>query len=499
MRFGLVGGSYTDVTPALADEETINWYQSTVESQGAVAPAKAYGGSIAQQTKGLVNTPGLEVFASFSSQVKAQKEINGRLFVVYDTTFAEVLSDGTTTHIHTVVADDTPVSMAASTNQLIIISGGHTYCYDINIDFLAEVSGDIVGTPGRVRYVDGYFVVNILGTNKFQFSDILDGGTWPGINVNAVSVFPENIVSIEVNHRELWIFGAQHAQPYQDTGSDNVFDVIPGVMLETGSANLNSPCLLDNSVFWIGKDDRGARVALRAQGYTPTRISTHAVELDLQTYSEDQIAQMQTYSYQEAGHLFWVIYVPGSSLSWVYDVNEQQWHHRGYWKGTDGPYEAHHTWNHTYCFGKHLVGDWSSGNLYEMHLPINHNDGSYSFVTDNGNKIRRYRRAPTISNEKKWLFFSELTIYVATGLGPQPPLLDGSGNPRQPQMMLRWSDDSGFTWSNEHWKDCGFAGQYGNRVFWLRLGRSRNRVFEVVCNDPVPWNITDGYVEMTSE
>jgi len=39
-----------------------------------------------------------------------------------------------------------------------------------------------------------------------------------------------------------------------------------------------------------------------------------------------------------------------------------------------------------------------------------------------------------------------------------------------PQVMLRWSDDGGHTWSNEHWRSMGQIGQTGYRTIWRRLG-----------------------------
>jgi len=51
--------------------------------------------------------------------------------------------------------------------------------------------------------------------------------------------------------------------------------------------------------------------------------------------------------------------------------------------------------------------------------------------------------------------------------------------------MLRWSNDGGSTWSNEHWTSIGAIGAYQNRARWRRLGWSRDRVFEVVVTDPV--------------
>ena len=54
-----------------------------------------------------------------------------------------------------------------------------------------------------------------------------------------------------------------------------------------------------------------------------------------------------------------------------------------------------------------------------------------------------------------------------------------------PQAMLRWSNDGGSTWSNEHWVTIGQEGKYKNRAIWRRLGWSRDRVFEVTVSDPV--------------
>ena len=57
-----------------------------------------------------------------------------------------------------------------------------------------------------------------------------------------------------------------------------------------------------------------------------------------------------------------------------------------------------------------------------------------------------------------------------------------------PQVMLRWSDDGGHTWSNEHWAPMGRIGQYYARVIWRRLGMTlklRDRVYEISGTDPV--------------
>jgi hypothetical protein len=76
---------------------------------------------------------------------------------------------------------------------------------------------------------------------------------------------------------------------------------------------------------------------------------------------------------------------------------------------------------------------------------------------------------------------TEAGEYLITDAYPEAPGYN-------PQAMLRWSDDGGHTWSNEHWASMGKIGEYGFRTFWRRLGMTqklRDRVYEVSGSDPV--------------
>jgi len=141
--------------------------------------------------------------------------------------------------------------------------------------------------------------------------------------------------------------------------------------------------------------------------------------------------------------------------------------------------------------------------------------------TDDGNTIRRLRRAPHLVSDLQRQYFEELQIQFQPGvgtsglwfnnptyspnptvitiapdqslaIGPNETLIIGFNSQQNqldqttnPQAMLRWSNDGGSTWSNEHWVSIGPLGKYKNRAIWRRLGWSRDRVFEVVVSDPV--------------
>jgi hypothetical protein len=120
--------------------------------------------------------------------------------------------------------------------------------------------------------------------------------------------------------------------------------------------------------------------------------------------------------------------------------------------------------------GMSLIGDYQNGAIYQL---------SNTVYTENGTTIRRVRRCPHLVSDFKRQYLQELQIHFQPGVG----LLSGQGS--IPEAMLRWSDDGGSTWSNEHWRPIGQIGQYKNRCIWRRLGYARDRVFEVVITDPI--------------
>ena len=125
-----------------------------------------------------------------------------------------------------------------------------------------------------------------------------------------------------------------------------------------------------------------------------------------------------------------------------------------------------------------IVGDYQSGNFYQM---------SRQVYTDADQPLRALRRSPHIwsKENRERVFFSQFQIEFTPGVGLQ------TGQGSNPQCMLRWSDDGGFTWSNEQWTTIGAAGETVNRAIWYLLGhnRGRDRVWEAVITDPVPRDI----------
>ncbi len=85
--------------------------------------------------------------------------------------------------------------------------------------------------------------------------------------------------------------------------------------------------------------------------------------------------------------------------------------------------------------------------------------------------MRKLRRSPTYSTEKLQNFFTRFQLDFQAG-GPR----EG----RDPiAICLRYSDDSGNTWSDEIWMDVDAFGAYDSMAVWFQLGQGRDRVWEV--------------------
>ncbi|MFS7035532.1 hypothetical protein, partial [Escherichia coli] len=76
------------------------------------------------------------------------------------------------------------------------------------------------------------------------------------------------------------------------------------------------------------------------------------------------------------------------------------------------------------------------------------------------------RRTPHLwdKNNRERVFNQRMQIEFTPGVGLQ------TGQGQNPQIMMRWSNDGGQTWSNEHWQSVGLVGETKHRAIWRRLG-----------------------------
>ena len=337
--------------------------------------------------------------------------------------------------------------------------------YAVNFVVIPSTDGAFQGA-NVVDIIDNYFIYNKPNTQQWAASNILSPVTY-GLSFASKFTGPDNLVSIIASNGQVFLLGDTTTEVWSDVGTFPFpFQRIPGSSSQHGVAAQFSVAKLGNSFAYLSKNNRGQAEIVQMNGYFPQRISTHAVENTLvNKYIEDAVA----YTYQQEGHEVYVLSFPTLDLTWCYDLSTQMWH-KWLWVDSNNVYHRHRSNCQANFQDMVLVGDWQNGNIYELD-PNNY--------TDNGGEIRRLRRCPHLVTDLQRQYFDEMQIQFQPGVG----LSTGQG--KNPQAMLRWSNDGGSTWSNEHWVSIGKIGKYQNRAIWRRLGWSRDRIFEVSVSDPI--------------
>lgn len=474
-RFNFCGPSYQAQSPIIDNEIAMNCYCEKSESEGAATPMA------------LLHVPGTLKFATLpESKVPGGFTVNGRTFFAASNLY-ELLSNGTVSNRGSLgAAPLNPSMLTANETQLVVLNNGNLYVLTLATNVFAAVNmAQFNGPVSQIDFIDGFIIATIQDSHTWQQSDLEDALTWNGLNIATLSYFPDNIVSMKVDHRELWFWGGKKAVGYYNAGAGfPVFIPRQDAFMESGSGATYATVQADNTVFWLDQDERGNMVARRLNGYSGERVSTHATELAWQQFSTTSDAVGWTY--QEYGHTFWVIYFPTADKTWAYDISQGLWGERGYFLTASGEYIADRAMCHTFNFGKHLVGDPFSGNIYDL---------SSTYLTHDGNPIRGLRRTPTISEENAWSYFKQLEFVMETGLPTEIPIFEADGVTIRPaQIILRWSNDGGKTWSNTYYLSVGLVGQYDLRVIKRMLGRARKRIWEVSWTDPYPYRFNDAFV-----
>ena len=399
-----------------------------------------------------------------------------------------------------------PVSMADNGTQLFIACHGPSYIYNNTTGGFGQITDPDFPGAVTVCYLDGYFVFNQPDSQLMWVTQLLDGTSIDPLDFASTEGSPDGLLAVVSNFREVWAFGTNSIEVWYDSGAtDFPLQRIQGAFNELGCAAHYSIAKMDNGLFWLGRDRRGQGIVYRANGYTGVRISTHAVEWQIQQYSD--ISDALAYTYQQDGHSFYVLIFPSANTTWVYDASTQAWHERAGF--VDGAFTRHRSNCQMAFHSKIVVGDFENGNIYAFDLDDYSDNGSIQ------KWLRSWRALPTGTNNLKRTAQHSLQLDIESGVGlngyvvseviylqteDDNDLITESNNyliaeqatvatqGADPQVMLRFSDDGGHTWSNEHWAPIGKIGEYYRRVFWRRLGMTmklRDRVYELSGTDPV--------------
>lgn len=465
--FDFVGAAYTAASLTQDAQDLVNMYPET----DAYLSKKSVISQGDRQVMALYPTPGLTTLATpgITAAVRGLMVLPGgnTMLAVIGNILYSLTTSYAATAVGTLTTSTGPVSITNNGVSAYLVDGANRYYYTWGTSTFAIVSDGAFNGGNTTDVIDNYMIYNNPNSNQWGCTNVLSVVSG-ALNFTSTFVAPGNVVGLIADHRQVYILQEKTSEVWADTGQQPFpFQIIPGTSMQHGCAARGSIARLGESFAFLSADDRGQGFVIQMNGYTPVRISTHAVENAISKYPiiSDAIA----YTYQQAGHEFYVLTFPTADATWVYDLATQLWHRRG-WRDSKNVLHRHRSNCAAVFGGKVVVGDYQNGKLYSF---------DQSNYTDAGDPIICTRRARHITNDLKRMFFSDLQIQFQPGVGT------ATGQGQNPKAMLRWSDDGGFTWSNEHWAPIGKMGQYKNRCRWLNLGQARDRIFEVSVSDPV--------------
>ncbi len=418
------------------DERLINWYLERNESAGAPTPWA------------MLPCPGFNALVSVTEQpIRGEFYQNGRAFFVAGPTLYELTYiAGTFGAIvrGTVIADGNPVTIHANGdagNQLWITSGGVGYIYDLTANTLT-----VEGVAGTTVSMGGFAAARFLyldaTSGAFYWSAQYDGTSWGGLDFaqsqsgdpwRALIVTPDELIRL---------LGESSGEAWADQGGTAVFSKISNASIPFG---IVSPFAwaVDTVVTWVAQNPQGRGLVVRAAGYAPERISTHAIETTLGTITD--FTGTTAFKYQENGHSFFVLHLPTLDRTFVFDNTASLWHERAYWSTSTGTYQAYRPIVMMSAFGKTIVGDRLTGALFEM---------ATAYQTDvDGAAIRRLRQPPRLSFDQKRFTVTNIQVVMDVGEGT------ATGQGSDPMLVLRSSRNGGKAYGNERASSIGKGGE----------------------------------------
>ena len=477
-----VGTTYQHKSFDVSAQRTINFYPETLDNSDTKSP------------RVLIGRPGVQLYADASgitdgaprgiitANAKASiLETSGRSFVVIRNKLIEINSDATLTERGTISDLNSRAYMVDAGAFLMIADGTDLYSFEYDTNALDTVSLPFA-QPTQIAYIgERLIAINadptvdvIPNYNKYYFSAISDPTTFSALDWNEAVGNAQQCIAIGERGDEFFVFSDSNFAVWKKVGNaKNPYTRMNGVNAGIGCRAKDSVISHAGQVFWLGSSKNGNNQFFGSSGYQAQKISTYAIENELDKV-DGTTTDAKGFSFQKVGHNFICWSFLQSDQTWVFDPAEgwSEWATRD--TNTNvlrrfGPLYA------TFANGEILMAYVDGPYIVKLNAEYYQDwtpDGIVPMIS--------IRRSPVYWKGLNEVWHRSFTLDMETGVGTQ------TGQGQNPRIMLRWSDDGGYTFSNvEKWKPLGKIGQRKVMVQWRRLGRSRERVYEVSITDPI--------------
>lgn len=399
----------------------------------------------------------------------------GGLYKVTDTTLYSVDSAGTHTALGTVPGGNRCIMKAMGSQ--VIIANGNGQVYVWNGTDLTQNTNINLGTPRSVSVLNNQAIYDDGVGQGFAVSDVGAPSTIDALNTAAAESFSDALRMTYSWKETLYLMGTDTIEPWWNSGQGNPpVDKVQGGVVNVGVGAIYSVADTPDFMFFLGSDNQFHTLSPGTSA-VETPVSTPALTREIGKYliKEDCIG----WTMQLEGQWFYVATFPSENITWVLPVGGEWFQ----WSTGDGRIRAN---SYARAFGKHLVAEYNSGNIYELDAET---------YTDVGEPIVRVRDTAPIHSglvgaDNKEFEINSLELVLETGVG----LLTGQGS--DPRVMVSLSRDGGKSFGAERMLR---AGRLGERVtvHTGSFGRVKSScVLRVSVSDPIYWAIYSANIDM---
>lgn len=489
----LTGGAYRNRSLIANAQRSVNLYlEKNEESSQSPVPFTLY---TRAGLRKLSDAP------TFGIGRGLYQDTTGQLFAVVGSVVYYVDSNFTMNAIGVIAAGKSMCSMADNGTTILLVDGVANAGYQIDVASKGwlSISDPAFYGADRVDYLRTVFVLNRPGTRQFYISGP-NNTTWDALDFGEKTSSADPLVACAALNDQLWLLGTRRGEVWYWSGDALFpFQQQPGVVLEHGVAAKYSLAGTDKFLFWITQDNMGRPwLAMGSPDYSVKKISTHALDVEIQRYVrwDDAVG----YCYQQFGHTFYDISFPSANKTWSYDLSTGEF---AQYVSIDvnGNENRMRGFLSAYAYDTNVMLDWRSGALYAL-------DPDY--FTDDVDPIKCVRGFPHTGAGGVRVqypgFVADMDVGQVKGLSFDPnvlknPFSAGFSNgfgpfyaQDEPMVSLRFSRDRGYTFGQRQRRSLGSTGQFNHLLRWGAQGEARDGVFELEWAVPCKTALNCGYL-----
>ncbi len=461
----ITGGFYEHKSRPLSKQITRNFWP------------QIQGGEKARSKYILQSFYGLSLFKEQAGTLDRGMLVNqGILYKVTDTTLYQVDSVGAHTALGTIPGSSRCIIKALGAQIIVANGNGAVYIWDGTT--FSQNTDINLGSPRGVAVLNSQAIYDQGRGQGFDVSDVGTPGTINGLNNASAESFSDDLLLTYAFRETLYLMGRDTTELWWNSGQGNPpFDKIQGAVINMGLDAIYSVADTPDFIFFLGKDKQFHSLTAGSSA-VDTVISNPALTKKISEYlvTSDCVG----WTMELEGQWFYVATFPSEDVTWVFPIGGE-WFEWG--SGTTGRHRAN---SYANVYGKHLVAEHDSGNLYELDPEV---------YTDAGDAIIRTRdTAPIhsglVGQDHKPFEINSFELVLETGVG----LTAGQGS--DPRVAVSVSRDGGKSFGTERFLRVGTLGE----IVTVRTGGfgrfKESCVLRVRVSDPIYWCIYSANIDM---